>query len=89
MERNLRLIGIMYFGGKVSYKELFERIDQTAKSLEEYGIKKGDFVTVCCAGIPECVYTVYALAKIGAFANLMAPYFDPKQMQYFSYQFQQ
>ena len=71
---------LLYFGAKIPYKKLFENIDKTAKSLEEYGIKKGDFVTVCCAGIPECVYTIYALAKIGAISNLMAPYFDKKQM---------
>ena len=71
---------IIYFGSNISYRKMFEKIDSTAKSLEEYGIKKGDFVTVCCAGIPECIYTVYALAKIGAVANLMAPYFDKKQM---------
>ena len=73
-------LAIMYFGAKINYKELFNNIDKTAKSLEEYGIKKGDYVTVCCAGIPELIYTVYALAKIGAIANLMAPYFDSKQM---------
>ncbi len=73
-------LALLYFGGKVSYKEMFAKIDSTAKALEEYGIKKGDFVTVCSAGIPECIYTVYALAKIGAVANLMAPYFEPKQM---------
>lgn len=76
----LDYLAIMYYGGKITYQELFDKIDQTAKSLEEYGVKKGDFVTICCAGIPECVYTVYALAKIGAVANLMAPYFDPQQM---------
>ena len=73
-------LALLYFGAKISYKELFDKIDQTAKALEEYGIKKGDFVTVSCAGIPECVYTVYALAKIGAVANMMAPYFDKDQM---------
>ena len=76
----LDYLALMYFGGKVTYKELFDKIDKTAKSFEEYGIKKGDFVTICCAGIPECVYAVYALAKIGAFANMMAPYFDNNQM---------
>ena len=76
----LDTLALIYFGAKISYKQLFENIDKTAKSLEEYGIKKGDFVTVSCAGIPECIYTVYALAKIGAVANMMAPYFDKEQM---------
>lgn len=73
-------VAIMYFGTKITYRQLFDNIDKTAKSLEEYGVRKGDFVTVCCAGIPEAIYTVYALAKIGAIANLMAPYFDKEQM---------
>ena len=77
---NLDSIAIIYFGTKITYKELFENIDKTAKSLVDYGVKKGDFVTVCSAGIPETVYTIYALAKIGAVANMMAPYFDKKQM---------
>lgn len=77
---NLDEIALMYFGSKITYRKMFENINKTAKSLEEYGIKKGDFVTICCAGIPECVYTVYALAKIGAISNLMAPYFEQDQM---------
>ena len=71
---------IEYFGAKITYKKLFENIDKTAKALVNKGVKEGDFVTICCAGIPECIYTVYALAKIGAIANLMAPYFDKDQM---------
>ncbi len=79
-ENYLDTLALVYFGGKVNYRELFKNIDKTAQSLAEYGIKKGDFVTICCAGIPEVIYTVYALAKIGAVANLMAPYFDHSQM---------
>ena len=79
-ENYLDALAVTYFGGKISYRKLFENIDKTAKSLEEYGIKKGDFVTICCAGIPELIYMFYALAKIGAVANLMAPYFDQDQM---------
>lgn len=71
---------LLYFGAKITYKKLFENIDKTAKALVKKGVKEGDFVTICCAGIPECIYTVYALAKIGAVANLMAPYFDKDQM---------
>ena len=73
-------LAIMYFGAKITYKKLFQQIDATAKALKKHGVKKGDYVTVCCAGIPEAIYTVYALAKMGAVANLMAPYFDSQQM---------
>lgn len=69
-----------FFFANISYQKLFNNIDKAAKSFVEYGIKKKDYVTICCAGIPELVYSVYALAKIGAVANLMAPYFEHDQM---------
>lgn len=73
-------IAIEYFGAKITYGELISNSDKAAKALVKSGVKEGDYVTVICAGNPELIYTVYALAKIGAAANLMAPYFDHDQM---------
>lgn len=69
-------LALEYFGSKINYKKLFQKIDETSKSLVEYGIKKGDFVTVCMAGIPETAYMFYAASKIGAVVNMMSPFFD-------------
>lgn len=67
---------IEYFGAKISYKKLFNMINGVAKSFKYNGVKKGDFVTICSPGIPETVYSFYALSKLGAVANMVAPYFD-------------
>lgn len=77
---HLKEVCIEFFGAKITYKKLFENIDNAAKSFKKMGVKSGDFVTICCAGTPELIYSVYALAKIGAVANLMAPYFEQDQM---------
>lgn len=69
-----------FFKSKISFGKLDKNIDKASKSLEEYGVKKGDFVTVVSAGIPETVYSFYALSKLGAVANLMGYYFDEKGM---------
>lgn len=69
-----------FFKSKITFGELDKKIDLTAKSFQEYGVKKGDFVTIVAAGIPETVYSFYALSKIGAAANMMAYYFDEKGM---------
>ena len=61
-------------------KEMFKKIDQTANAFSKYGIKEGDFVTICAAGIPETVYSFYALSKIGAVANMISPWFDHNQL---------
>ena len=73
-------LAIEFFGSKISFGKLLNNINNTAKSLEEYGVKKGDFVTICAAGIPETVYSFYALSKLGAISNFISPYFDKEQL---------
>ncbi len=73
-------MALEFFGSKINFKTLDKNVHLAAKSLEEYGIKKGDFVTVCVAGIPETVYTFYALSKIGAVANMISPFFEKKDL---------
>lgn len=55
-----------YFGKRITYKQLFERIEVVAAAFEKLGVKKGDTVVCCTVTIPEMVYTLYALNKIGA-----------------------
>ena len=64
-------IALVYFGKKITYKELFAAIDQTAAAFSHLGIKRGDVVTIQSLSIPQVVYTIYALSKIGAVANLI------------------
>lgn len=73
-------IAIMFFGAVIKYKKLFSEINNTVKAFSHLGVKKGDYITVCAAGIPETIYSFYAGAKMGAPLNMMAPYFDKDQM---------
>ena len=58
-----------YYGTRISFGRMFERIDQVASALRAYGVCKGDFVTLCALNTPEFVYLLYALNKIGAISN--------------------
>ena len=69
-------LAIEYFSAKISFKKLLDNIDKVARAFRKNNVKKGDFVTICAPGIPETVYSFYALSKIGAVSNMMAPYFD-------------
>ena len=71
---------VEYFGSKISFGELIKNIDIVAKSLEEYGIKKGDFVTICSTTTPEVIYAFYAISKIGAVANVISPFYTPEEL---------
>lgn len=66
-------IAINYLGRKISYKELFENIEKTAAAFLKAGVKEKEIVTVALPSIPEALYCVYALNKIGAVANMIHP----------------
>lgn len=66
-------IAINYLGRRISYGKMFKFIDKTASAFVSLGVKKGDIVTIALPSIPEALYCVYALNKIGAVANMIHP----------------
>lgn len=62
-----------YFGYRMTYNELFDKIDDTAKSLKVLGVKPKDIVTICMPNTPEAVIAFYAINKIGAVADMIHP----------------
>lgn len=58
-----------YYGRKINYRVLIEKIDAVASALRSIGVHKGDIVSLCALNIPEFFYLLYALNKIGAISN--------------------
>lgn len=73
-------IAILYYGNKIRYKALFSEVEICAKALRQIGIRPGDCVTLCTAGVPEAIYLVLACSRIGAIANFINPLFTKEQM---------
>lgn len=66
-------IALAYFGKKITFDELFSKIEETAKALKSIGIKENEIVTISMPNTPEAVYLFYAMSKIGAVANMVDP----------------
>lgn len=64
---------LRYFGRKISFDELFKKIDETAKALKAIGVKESEVVTISMPNTPEAAYLFYAMSKIGAIANMVDP----------------
>lgn len=71
---------ILYLGRIITYGELFHRIDETAAAFAALDVKPGEIVTVALPSIPEALYTVYALNKLGAVANMIHPLAGEQEM---------
>ena len=66
-------IALEYMGNKITYGKMFSHIDNCEKSLTALGVKPGNIVTVALPSIPEALYLIYALNKMGAVANMIHP----------------
>ncbi|MBE6157450.1 MAG: acyl--CoA ligase [Firmicutes bacterium] len=64
-------VAINYLGRTITYRELIEKIDNTAKAYAELGIKKGQRVGMSMLMTPEATISFYALNKLGATAKLI------------------
>lgn len=67
----LNAVALNYFGNKITHEQLRENIDACAKALTANGVKPGDYVSLCMLTVPETVYLLYAINKIGAIANFI------------------
>ena len=76
-------IALNYFGYRMSYNELFEKIEQASKSLRSMGVKQGDVVTVCMPNTPEAVIAFYACNNIGAVVDMIHPLSAPAEIKYY------
>lgn len=66
-------IAVNYLGREISYQALFAYIDSTAEAFAHAGVKAGDIVTIALPTVPEALYSVYALNKLGAVSNMIHP----------------
>ena len=66
-------IAINYLGKKITYAQLFCNIDLVAGAFLSLNVKPGEIVTVALPSIPEALYCIYALNKIGAVVNMIHP----------------
>ena len=70
-ENTQEKVALNYFGNKITYRELFGRIERVAAAFQKAGVENGDVVTIMSMHIPETIECIYALNMIGAVSNLI------------------
>ena len=69
---------IFYRGTEVTYGEMFQKMQEYAKSLKQLGVEKGNEIPICMSNTPELVYLLGAISLLGAKANIFNDEFDPE-----------
>ena len=80
---NLNGTALNYFNRKITYGEMIKEIEKTAAAFEKLGVEPGEIVTFCTPTLPETIYAIYALNKIGAVAALIDPTTNNERIENF------
>lgn len=72
-KKRLNFTALNFYGRKITYREMFEKIEETAKSFLQMGVKEGDHVVIAMPTTPESAYMLFALNRIGAVAVELDP----------------
>lgn len=72
-KNNMQEIAVNFMKDRITYDEMFSKIDEVSKSFVNSGVSSGDVVPLVLATVPEAAYCIYALNKIGAIACMIDP----------------
>lgn len=72
-DKNPDNTALVYMGRKITYKELKAEILHAQQMLINAGVKPSDRVAVCLPNIPQAVYLLYGIDRLGAVAVFVHP----------------
>lgn len=74
---------LSFMGRQISYGDLAQKIEQAACAFWALGVRAGRRVTLCMPNIPQAVYCLYALNRIGAVVSLIHPLSAEKEIVFY------
>ncbi len=75
-------IASIFYGKKLTYRELKDLSDRFAKSLQEMGIGKGDKVALLLPNFPGYVIAYYGILKTGAVVVPLNPLYTAHELEF-------
>ncbi len=73
---------LVFYGRKMSYKELRDQVDRFAAALHDMGIKKGDKIALLLLNSPQFMIAYYGALKAGATLTAISPVYVSPEIKY-------
>ena len=64
---------LSFMGRNIPYREMAAEIDRVARAFYALGVRPGHRVLVCLPNVPQAIYCLYGLNRIGAVASMVHP----------------
>jgi len=70
---------LIFYGAKISYRQLKEEVDRFATALHDLGVKKGDKVALLLLNSPQFIIAYFGALEVGATLTPISPvYVSPE-----------
>lgn len=73
---------LIFYGKKISYKELKDAVNRLATALADLGIQKGDTVALYLLNCPQYVISYFAALKVGAKITPISPVYTSQEVKH-------
>jgi len=73
---------VIFYGRKMSYGELRQKVDSLATALFRLGIKKGDRVAFLLLNCPQQIVAFFAVIKLGAVVTAISPVYVSSEIKH-------
>ena len=64
---------LSFMGKNITFRQMTDEIDRVARSFYALGVRPGVRVLVCMPNVPQAIYCLYGLNRIGAVASMVHP----------------
>jgi len=73
---------LVFYGKKISYRDLRDRVDRFAAALFALGIRKGDRVAFLLLNCPEFIIAFYGVLKAGGVITPISPVYSSSEVKH-------
>ena len=73
---------VIFYGRKLSYRELKDQVDRFATALHQLGVKKGDTVALFLLNCPQFIIAYFGALRIGAVLTPISPVYVTPEVKH-------
>ncbi|MGA3083451.1 MAG: AMP-binding protein [Thermodesulfobacteriota bacterium] len=73
---------LIFYGKKITYREIKDSVDRLATALADLGIKKGDTVALYLLNCPQYVISYFAILRLGAKVTPISPVYTSIEVKH-------
>ena len=73
---------VIFYGNKISFKQLHDEVNRFATALSQMGVKKGDKVALYLLNSPQYIIAYFSILKVGGTVTPISPVYTSSEVKH-------